>query len=556
MVVIYPPSNISKILNSKGASFNNETHQWEVHGEMTSYLVQFEKENVQFLFSKLFHPSVKKDIHFGIGYSYFDKLYYISKKRLNEFYTHPYVIYQAAQFIKNFIFTRIIVLRKKYNFNKNKIGIYSTIIGKYFINESKIDNYKDKKKASIIIISYIKKYILMKKSAIRISSFYRGWSTRKLLQDERNKRILLAKQYKDKSKLEIFLKNDEHTNFVELYKNHLVINSGVTLEQLYLFLNENKMFEYDNFSLDRVFGCLCCLEDKFENEFVPNTCCPNTICRSCFRNIIITTMKDPLSKMTNIMNCNKCFSPYRISNNYLIKNKLPAFNNTLWHTMFKIISHYIIGNQTFLQNDELLYLFETSPRNLIGKFVLKKFSDSIGWEIGIIFSERMKVEANMYSNIFEINSSIQEYDNTEKYYIVFENMMRKEYSNMEKLITSPHIKILISSIDISYQNLLNHIRKMEIIKCKSCRNIEILGEKKQLNCNQEEVYESFTCLKCSNNTIRQCPACMIFIERIDGCNIMKCSCKISFCYCCSELLNEENIKSHYQMDSFSPCKNM
>jgi len=74
---------------------------------------------------------------------------------------------------------------------------------------------------------------------------------------------------------------------------------------------------------------------------------------------------------------------------------------------------------------------------------------------------------------------------------------------------------------------------------------------------------SMTCLDFSNgifphrkiNGLVQCPHCTAFIERIDGCNYMTCTCTQSFCYLCGTPIDGSKHFSHFLNDPFgNVCK--
>ena len=40
--------------------------------------------------------------------------------------------------------------------------------------------------------------------------------------------------------------------------------------------------------------------------------------------------------------------------------------------------------------------------------------------------------------------------------------------------------------------------------------------------------------------IKYCPGCGIFVEKIDGCNYLKCFCNTEFCWICNKIKYKEN----------------
>jgi len=74
---------------------------------------------------------------------------------------------------------------------------------------------------------------------------------------------------------------------------------------------------------------------------------------------------------------------------------------------------------------------------------------------------------------------------------------------------------------------------------------------------------SITCVDFSNgvfphrkiNGLVQCPKCVAYIERIDGCNYMTCSCSQGFCYLCGTPIDMSKHFTHFLGDPFgNVCK--
>lgn len=86
---------------------------------------------------------------------------------------------------------------------------------------------------------------------------------------------------------------------------------------------------------------------------------------------------------------------------------------------------------------------------------------------------------------------------------------------------------------------------------------EDIEEKNNLNLTEEELNAKLI----KEKGYKKCPNCLTLIEKLKGCNIIrceteKCQKKIKFCYCCQELLKkQEHEEKHFPNGIFKACLN-
>ena len=296
--------------------------------------------------------------------------------------------------------------------------------------------------------------------------------------------------------------------------------------------------------------------------------CNHEICAKCSKSTIKKNLKNKIIPKCHEDHCNQDFvlnNFYEIGlkKRYIQKYQvlLEEKNALLHHQKKECKICYEIKEKT-----QFLQLF-CEHNDFCQECLLKDF--------------QMKILANQCDLICPMNGCKKEInfyilknmltpDLFEKYEnLLLNKSLYHEQSRPERLVTCPGINC--------QKNLFMIWKDASYFTCNQCKkifcsnelcygdwekhkNISCLEFKKKIRQKKDDENEELFKKTKDEKKWINCPKCKINIEKISGCNYIRCESNICqkktcFCYLCSEILNENDVKSHYINDNFfASCK--
>ena len=209
----------------------------------------------------------------------------------------------------------------------------------------------------------------------------------------------------------------------------------------------------------------------------------------------------------------------------------------------------------------ICYNNEINPNNPAQKHCKYKFCDECinSYLTGkIVNGEVLNIKCIMVGcpHIYT-HEEIKENISSENYlkYKKFERIQNKLKNPQKKYVNCPYINCeeLVECTNINEGNLICEKGHMF---CRKCFKI---GGHPNSKCTKEDINNSFFKELKKYNTkgmitkLKQCPECHILIEKVDGCNEMKCSnCGFVFCWLCLR----EYSPNHFSMYNTNGCPGM
>ena len=116
------------------------------------------------------------------------------------------------------------------------------------------------------------------------------------------------------------------------------------------------------------------------------------------------------------------------------------------------------------------------------------------------------------------------------------------------MICCPFCRQISNYIDLDKTNidLVLNSKSGKVGKCQYCLFCEEIEEACNTNQNNN-LQKEFICSKCViPDKFKQCPKCRSYIEKINGCNHIKCRCNHEFCWnCFDDWKSVKNANNHY-----------
>lgn len=315
--------------------------------------------------------------------------------------------------------------------------------------------------------------------------------------------------------------------------------------------------------------CKMCKAFKEKNDVFKSPSCKHRICKIClksyFSNLKIPNRqaKCPLSK------CIEEFTlPQEIFDFSIAKSE--KNNENIENTNVIIEKNFIQKNN--VMNSLAIY------NNFLCQIchVEKPLNEMINLQCGHPFCKYCIVE---YSNSKINEGAVSQSQlfcpgidckKPLNYFMLKENLSKKAFEKYDFLLTKQLIcqnkTVSCPKCQLTYQ-LEKEMKFFSCSKCKteycsneSCRKPKKSSNQKDCDCLKKiNVEENDFQKYVTENKLKKCPVCLIYIEKSKNCNYMRCLSQICqgktvFCYLCGQKLDPKNSESHFLGNSvYSSC---
>lgn len=305
------------------------------------------------------------------------------------------------------------------------------------------------------------------------------------------------------------------------------------------------------------YTCMMCLEEIPQRHMIHSINCSNcnpSYCQFCWRKLMYRSVGGIYKFSRKMFDCLFCTKPIVLHESIRKSLHHPNLDKEIIHLFFKIL--FSIGFEESVPIDEMFSKFTSDDPFKLTYSLVKT---ARGAKFMFLSDKESKLLSDFRHN--KIPEETPEMNpitpSTNDIYVM--NIMtyerhvfnRQSYINQYIESTSIYTFSKLSYVP-NRDGMLNVIYKTLFRNCKSCKKCDIIGWKKP-SCGEEEVIDYY-CTRCTDPSVKICPACGIYCTRIDGCNEMTCACGIVWCYHCNTQNMKINRSRHYITNSFGPCK--